>query len=114
VGLGRVRVIGVDTPELHAPEEPCGRAASAFVERLLRPGARVRLEVGEEARDRYGRLLADVRLPDGRLLALVLARRGLARQLTIEPNDRYASELAAAVERARSAGRGVWGGRCAT
>ncbi len=113
-GLDRVRLIGIDAPELGASPEPCGRAATAFVERLLPPGARVRYAPGAEPRDRYGRLLADVRLPDGRLVARLLAERGFARPLAIEPNTRHASELEAAAARARAAGRGVWGGRCAT
>lgn len=113
VGVGRVRVIGVDTPELHPAPEPCARAARAFVAGLLPPGTGVRYRPGREPRDRYGRLLADVRLPDGRLLARLLVERGYARLLTIPPNVRHAAALGAAEARARAAGRGVWGGRCA-
>lgn len=107
-GLGRMRLIGIDTPELHGRPEPCGRAAAAFVARLLAPGARVRYRLGAEQRDRYGRLLAYVRLPDGRLLQRLLLERGYARPLTIAPNVERAAAFADAAERARAARRGVW------
>jgi micrococcal nuclease len=107
-GLGRVRLIGIDTPEIQARVEPCGLAASAFVARLLGPGTRVRYRTGIEQRDRYGRLLAYVRLPDGRSLNRLLLERGYARPLTISPNTERAPAFAAVADRAREAGRGIW------
>src|SRR5712691_4500035 len=78
VGLGRVRLIGVDTPEVFGGAQCYGREASAFVKRLLPPGRRVRYRVGIQPRDRYGRLLAYVWLGDGRFLNLLLAEAGYA------------------------------------
>src|SRR3954469_17996825 len=67
-GLGSVRLIGVDTPEVYGGRVECfGPEASAFARSILRPGTRVRYRVGREPRDRYGRLLAYVWLTDGRL-----------------------------------------------
>lgn len=120
-----VRLIGVDTPETvkpGAPVECFGPPASAFVERRLE-GRRVRLVLGEERRDAYGRLLAYVYLPrptfpgsqhgkDGQrgvLFNAVLIRRGFARTLTIPPNDRFAPFLRRLELRAARAGRGLWG-----
>ncbi len=99
----QVRYIGVDTPESVDPDRPAqcfGSEASAFNERLVE-GADVELAFDAERRDAYGRLLAYVYL-DGGLVNAILARRGLARPLTIEPNDSKAGlfeRLAAAAAR---------------
>lgn len=108
VGLGRVRLIGIDTPEVYGQSECFGKEASAFVKRLLPPGATVRYRVGVEPRDRYGRLLAYFWLDDGRFLNLLLAERGYALPLTIPPNVDHAGEFVAAARRARAARRGLW------
>ena len=107
-----VRYIGVDTPETVKPDTPVqcfGPQASAFNHRLVE-GRRVRLVFGEERRDVYGRLLAYVYL-DGRFVNAELIRRGLARTLTIPPNDRFATRLKRLEIAAARAGRGLWG-RC--
>lgn len=111
-GLGRVRLIGIDTPEVgRGPVECFGEEASAFLRRVAPPGADVRYRLGPEERDRYGRLLAYVWLGDGRFLNGLIARRGFGRQLTIPPNVDYAERIGAAVRRAREDGLGLWG-RC--
>lgn len=105
-----VRLIGVDTPETVKPGVPVqcfGERASHFTKRLLE-GRRVRLVPGVEPRDVYGRLLAYVRLGH-RFVEAMLVRRGLARTLTIPPNDRYAPLLHRIARRAALAGRGLWG-----
>jgi micrococcal nuclease len=59
-GTETVRLIGVDTPETVKPDTPVqcfGPQASAFQHRVAE-GRRVRLLVGVEPRDVYGRLLA--------------------------------------------------------
>jgi endonuclease YncB( thermonuclease family) len=103
-----VRLIGVDTPELYGQVECYGRRASAFVARLLPIGAPVSFRLGVDRRDRYGRALAYVYLRDGRLLNMVLVRRGYARPLTIPPNDELAPRFVAAARRARERGLGLW------
>jgi micrococcal nuclease len=105
-----VRYIGVDTPETVKPDTPVqcfGPQASAF-NHLLVEGRRVRLVFGEERRDVYGRLLAYVYL-GGRFVNAELIRRGLARTLTIPPNDHFAGELKRLEIAAARAGRGLWG-----
>ena len=105
-----VRLIGVDTPETVKPGSPVqgvGPRASSFTHRLLE-GREVRLVFGVERRDRYGRLLAYAHLGD-RFVNAILIRRGLARTLTIPPNDRYAPLLERLEIEAASAGRGLWG-----
>jgi micrococcal nuclease len=107
-GIGKVRLIGIDTPEVYGHVECFGPAASAFAKRSLPAGLSVRYRLGAEQRDRYGRALAYVWLGDGRMFNAVLAERGYAQPLTIPPNDRYAPTFAAAARRARTAGRGLW------
>jgi micrococcal nuclease len=105
-----VRYIGVDTPETVKPGAPVqcfGPRASAFNHRLVE-GRRVRLVFGVERRDDYGRLLAYVRL-GRRFVNAELVRRGLARSLTIPPNDRFAPLFRRLELRAARAGRGLWG-----
>ena len=107
-GIGKVRLIGVDTPEVYDEVECFGREASAFVERLLPLGSGVRYRLGVEERDRYGRALAYVWLRDGRFLNLLLVARGYAQPLTIAPNVEHADVFVLAARRAREAGRGLW------
>jgi micrococcal nuclease len=105
-----VRLIGVDTPETVKPGTPVqcfGERASHFTKRRL-AGRRVRLVFGVERRDVYGRLLAYAYLGD-RFFNPILVRRGLARTLTIPPNDRFAARFRRLELAAARAGRGLWG-----
>ena len=107
-GIGKVRLIGVDTPEVYGGVECFGRRASGFVERVAPLGSRVRYRVGVEERDRYGRALAYVWLRDGRFLNRLLVARGYAQPLTIPPNDEYADVFVDAARGARQASLGLW------
>ena len=107
-GLGPVRLIGVDTPEVYGGAECFGSAASEFAKRLLPLGTRVRYRPGVDDRDPYGRLLAYVWLPDGRMLNRVLVEQGYAQPLTIAPNVEFAARFRAAARAARRAGLGLW------
>jgi micrococcal nuclease len=106
-GLGRSRLIGVDTPEVHGVAECYGRKASAYAKRLL-AGRRVRYRLGLEQRDRYGRALVYVWLPDGRFFNAMLVRDGYAQPLTIPPNVEFAERFVALARQARRRGRGLW------
>jgi micrococcal nuclease len=109
VGVGPVRLIGVDTPETYGGRDQCfGPEATRFVRGLLPVGTRVRYEVGRDPRDRYDRLLAYVYLRGGASLNRRLVREGYATVLTIAPNDRYARVFEAAEHAARRAGAGMW------
>jgi micrococcal nuclease len=107
-GLGRVRLIGIDTPEVFGERECYGPQASAFAKRMLPIGTRVTYSLGVERQDRYGRTLAYVYLPDGRLFNELLAERGYATVLTIPPNDRFAGRFESAVRQARERHAGLW------
>jgi micrococcal nuclease len=107
-GIGKVRVIGVDTPEVFGTSECFGKEASAFTKRVLPVGKHVRYRLGVDPTDRYGRALAYVYLEDGRMFNELLAERGYATPLTIPPNVDYADRFVAAARRAREANRGLW------
>jgi micrococcal nuclease len=109
-GREDVRYIGIDTPETVKPDTPVqcfGPQAHRFNARLV-THRRVRLVFGVERRDVYGRLLAYVYL-GRRFVNAELARRGLARTLTISPNDRFARRFERLQTVAARAGRGLWG-----
>ncbi|MGH2982965.1 MAG: thermonuclease family protein [Solirubrobacterales bacterium] len=111
-----VRYIGIDTPETVKPGTPveCGGPEAHRVNERLVGGRQVTLRLGDERRDRYGRLLAYVYLPGaGRnggalFVNAELVRRGLARTLTIPPNDDFAPLFARLAARAGRTGRGLW------
>jgi micrococcal nuclease len=116
-GLDTVRYIGIDTPETVKPDTPvqCGGPKAHEVNEQLVGGRTVTLRFDAERRDIYHRLLAYVYVPGegpgGRSLFVnaELARRGLARTLTIPPNDSFAPLFARLAAQAGAAGRGLWG-----
>ena len=109
-GVGRVRLIGVDTPESVDPRRPVeffGKEAGAFTRRLV-DGQRVRLEYDWERTDRYGRTLAYVYLPDGTFVNAEIIRRGYGHAYTRFP-FKYLDRFRRFEREARAAGRGLWG-----
>ena len=113
-GVGRVRLIGVDTPETVHPRRPVecfGKEASAFAKRLLHE-QRVRLEYDQERTDRYGRTLAYVHLPNGTFANAEIVRQGYGHAYTRFP-FRYLDEFRQYEREARERERGLWGAKCA-
>jgi micrococcal nuclease len=117
----RVRLIGIDTPELHPSAKldaqvrrgwdarvirRLGRRATERTRRLVE-GRTVRLELDVETHDRYGRLLAYVHVGDASV-AETLLREGWATTLTIPPNVRYVERFRRLEAEARAARRGLW------
>ncbi len=108
-GDERIRLIGVDTPEVSFGVECYGREATAALEDLIPVGTEVRLVGDVEATDRYDRTLAYVyRRSDGLHVNLRLAEDGFAQPLTVPPNVAHEDEFARAAAAAREAGRGLW------
>lgn len=109
----RVRLIGIDTPEVTGgflPAECYGDEASEFTRSLVPVGTEVRLTRDAEARDRYDRLLAYVhRAGDGLFVNLEIAANGYAEALIIEPNTTHADAFYAVAATARDQGLGLWG-----
>lgn len=112
----KVRLVGVDTPETVHPNKPVeyfGKEASAFTHRMA-DGKTVRLEFDQASaatghRDKYGRLLAYVFLPDGTLLNAEIIRQGYGHAYTRFPFAKM-EEFRNLEREAREAGRGLWGG----
>ena len=113
--LVRVRLIGVDAPESVRPGFPVecwGREASAVLTRLLPVGTRIAAAYQDGGRrDRYGRDLWDVWLPDGRFLQGVLVRTGATEAYPYRPQVEHAAYLETVETRARTRDVGLWG-RC--
>jgi micrococcal nuclease len=105
-----VRLLGVDTPEIHHPTKPVqcfGPEAAAYTASRL-TGRAVRLEGDVEARDVYDRRLAYVYL-DGERFNDELLTQGYARLLVIPPNGMHARTMLAEELEAKREGRGLWG-----
>jgi micrococcal nuclease len=107
-GRSRVRLIGMDTPEVYFGTQPYGPEASTFAKREL-DGERVGLELDVQKIDPYGRLLAYVYLPDGRMFNETLLGEGYAQVATFPPNVKYQERFLEAQRGAREANRGLWG-----
>jgi len=69
----------------------------------------VKLRLGEEQKDRYGRYLAYLWDTDNRSITAQLLREGMGWHVAIPPNIRYVACYRAAEDTARQADRGVWG-----
>lgn len=106
-----VRLIGVDTPETHRPNSPVqcfGGQASDFTAQSVN-GKKVRLEADptNDNRDRYGRLLRYVYLPDGSLLDKTLIEQGYGFAYLNFPFQKK-DEFAEAQAKAEAAKAGLW------
>jgi micrococcal nuclease len=106
-GLSRVRLIGMDTPEVYFGTQPYGPEASAYAKQQL-DGEEVNLELDVQKIDPYGRLLAYVYLPDREMFNEVLLEEGYAQVATFPPNVKYVDRFLEAQREARAANRGLW------
>lgn len=108
----RVRLIGIDAPEM-ADEtgrpECFAREAAERLRELLR-GRTVRLEGDptQGERDRHGRLLAYVWLDEHAQANLIMVEDGFAYEYTYGRGYRYRDAYQAAERRAQSADLGLW------
>tara|TARA_B100000809_G_scaffold79800_1_gene77969 strand:+ start:3462 stop:4265 length:804 start_codon:yes stop_codon:yes gene_type:complete len=111
----KIRLLGVNTPELAQSKRWGGRASQALaddarvaVTEFFAESTRVRLVYDVERRDRYKRILAHVFNSQGDSLETFLLRQGLAFHIAIPPNLALAKCFALIAERARSKNLGVW------
>ena len=110
----KVRLIGMDTPEIRDPRKPVqcfGREASAEAHRLL-DDRQVRLETdpSQDRYDKYGRLLAYVWLPGDPpvLFNELVIRLGYAHEYTYDLPYRYQQRFRAAQQAAEQQDAGLW------
>ena len=110
----RVRLIGVNTPEIGRKgkaDQPLAQEARQALKRFLGAGSTIYLQSGEQAKDRYGRRLAYVfRTNNGELASEHLIAKGLGWQVVVPPNMGYTACLAEAEAQARDKGQSesVW------
>ena len=121
---GSVRLIGIDTPESKANKKAkkdagktgrdvetitaMGKEAVNFTKSLVEPGDRVLVEFDVQARDKYGRLLAYIYLPSGKMLNEEIVKAGYATIMTYPPNVKYEERFLRAYREARESKRGLW------
>ena len=105
----RVRLIGIDAPELHNPEECFGQESAEYARAVL-AGGMVQLvaDPGQGDRDRYGRLLRYVLLPDGTNVNAALVASGYAYEYTYDDPYRYQDLFREDERSARSGAAGLW------
>ncbi len=119
----RVRLIGVDTPELHYSEkllrdsrrtrrdikdiQALGQRAAAFTKRLCE-GKPVRIETDLRKTDKYGRLLAYIYLEDGTFVNGKILEEGYGQVMTIPPDVKYADYFLKLQREARESHKGLW------
>jgi len=105
----RVRLTGIDTPEVYPDVECYGPEAEALLAELAPVGSELRVEYDHDPRDPFDRELLYLYTPDGMFVNLELVARGAGEAVLFEPNDRYWNELRAAEAAARDARLGLWG-----
>ena len=108
----RIRLIGLDTPEVVDPRKPVqcfGHEASKRMTELV-SGKKVRLERDptQANRDKYGRLLRYVFLPDGTNVAEKMIREGYGHEYTYQLPYKYQKQFREAERYARDHALGLW------
>lgn len=107
-----VRLIGLDTPETVAPDQPVecfGPEASGRTTELV-DGASVWLERDAVSgdTDKYGRTLAYVWISPSAMLNEILVREGYAEEVTYAEGYRYQQRFRDAERAAQAEGAGLW------
>ena len=121
--VGKLRLIGVDTPETVHPHKPIGfygKEASAFTKEKL-SGKKVYIEKDVSQTDRYNRLLRYIwlELPSNivnpsfedvrdKMFNGILLRDGYANQATFPPDVKYQEYFRLIEEKAREEKKGLW------
>jgi micrococcal nuclease len=107
----KVRLIGVDAPEIHATRRKAagyfGPESRDYLRKLI-AGKKVRLEYDVTRYDQYHRTLAYVFLEDGTFVNAELIKEGYAVVLTVPPNVKYADVFTRLQRKARRQKRGLW------
>jgi micrococcal nuclease len=119
----KVRLIGVDTPELHYSDkllrdsrrthkdikeiQAMGRRAAAFIKQLCE-GQSVKIEFDVRRSDKYGRILAYIYLKDGAFVNAEILKEGYAQVMTIPPNVKHSDYFLKLERSAREERKGLW------
>ncbi|SFR55918.1 thermonuclease family protein [Thiomicrospira sp. ALE5] len=111
----QISLIGIQAPAMGNPNhrtdppQPLSQQAQRTLNHFL---ALHNLEVGivfdQQVQDAFGRMQAHVFLPNGQLLAGIMAAEGMALAVAQPPNLRYQACLFNQERQARTAERGLW------
>lgn len=107
----KLRLIGINTPELpreDSPGQPFAQEARAALASLLESNNEIGLRFDEQRVDRYGRLLAHLYLAGGESVQARLLQQGYAAAIAVPPNLWNQECYQQAEERATRAGLGLW------
>ncbi|NNJ95537.1 MAG: hypothetical protein HKP12_00040 [Gammaproteobacteria bacterium] len=108
----KVRLIGINTPELaqdNRPEQVYAQQARAFLNKALaKHDDRIGLRYGMARHDRHQRTLAHLFSPNGDNIQALLLRHGLAQAIAHPPSLAFADCYAQQEQLARCAGAGIW------
>lgn len=107
--IGKIRLIGLDTPETvdrRKPVEYFGKEASQFLTRLVLH-EKVRLEYDQNKKDKYKRTLAYVYMADGTFVNAEIIKQGYGFAYTKFP-FKYLEQFRAFEKEAREDKRGLW------
>ena len=108
----RVRLIGINAPEVGGrgrSAEPYAVKAKHRLSALIKANnGKVGLIMGEQKRDRYGRVLAHLYDRHGANLEAQLVSEGLAYHVVVAPNVALADCLAQVEQQARQQRLGLW------
>lgn len=113
----KIRLIGIDCPEIGEQSEPLGEEAEMRA-RALADNRTVWLESDAGNLDKYGRALRYVWLEmptddsqdeaSCKMLNAILLSEGLAAVMTVPPNTHWAEQFEEIESKARSSGFGIW------
>jgi micrococcal nuclease len=107
-----VRLIGIDSPEVVDPLKPVecfGKEASAEAKHVLQgEEVNVVMDPSQGERDKYGRLLAYLFLPDGENVNLHMIQAGFAYEYTYDQPYLYQEQFKAAQKEAQKERVGLW------
>ena len=113
--LYAIRMLGIDTPELHfkgTAQPRWGMIAKQSLLSMVGPGDTITLELDQTRCDRYGRVLGHV-FKNGVNLNFEQVRRGLAANYCIAPNMKHCQAYAMAYVKAQQEGLGLHRDGCA-
>ncbi|MEC2198089.1 thermonuclease family protein [Bacillus subtilis] len=110
LGSTKMRLLSIDTPETNFQGKNQGEhafAATNYLTQLLPSGTKVTIELGEECKDQYGRLLGHV-YKSSLDVNKEMVRKGHAVTYFIYPNINHFTEYQSALVQAKNKGLGIW------
>jgi micrococcal nuclease len=105
----KVRLIGVDTPEVAPTAECFGQQATDHLDSLISRGSTVYVTADREPTDSYDRLLLYLWTPAGEFVNYTVVAEGWGEPLRVYPNVAHWPLLRAAGAEAERTDRGLWG-----